>query len=212
MTEHPDLLLSAHLDGALGPEDEARVRAHLVTCPRCVEHVAELAATARLIAALPPLSPTRSLVPHLGPAFVWLRPVRALGSVGAGLFLFLFLASAVLNTGAGLGGGESAAERAAEQGKFGAAASLAAQSPRSDQGRAVQPASPAPAPQVPFAARSAAPSPAKDLAATAAPTAVGLASPSSARPPVGPPPLTFLGLAVLSAIVAYLAHRRLRRA
>src|SRR5437764_15381349 len=96
MTEHPDLLLSAYLDEALAPAEAGAVRAHLDGCARCRGRLGELRATSRLIAALPQLEPRRSLIPPLERAPVWLRPVRLLGAIGSGVFVFLFLASAVL--------------------------------------------------------------------------------------------------------------------
>ena len=118
MTEHPDALLSAYLDGALAPDERARVRAHLDGCPVCAKHLAELAGVARLVSALPPLTPSRSLVPRSARGPVWLVPVRGLGAVLSGAFVFLFIASAVLNSGSGLGGGTTQAERDAERGRI----------------------------------------------------------------------------------------------
>jgi anti-sigma factor RsiW len=44
-------LVTAYLDGALSPEDSARVRAHLVHCDSCVRYVEQIRATARMTAA-----------------------------------------------------------------------------------------------------------------------------------------------------------------
>lgn len=53
MIEHPDQLLADYVDGSLGPEDRARVEAHVRDCPSCRQQL-ELAATARdALAALP---------------------------------------------------------------------------------------------------------------------------------------------------------------
>ena len=123
MTEHPELLLSAYLDDALSQGEHELVRAHLDGCARCQRQLRELQATSRLVGGLPQLAPRRSLVPLLERAPVWLRPVRLLGAMGSGLFVFLFIASAVLNSGGTLGGGATTAEQLAEKGQFGAAVS-----------------------------------------------------------------------------------------
>ncbi len=222
MTEHPELDLSAYLDEALGPTEQASVRAHLEGCERCRQRLAELRSTSRLLAALPDLAPTRALLPRRQQGWLWLRPVRLLGSIGTGTFLFLFLGSYVLNSGSSLGGGTSASETLAAQGKFGAAASAfaAESSQRAAAAAAVTPL-PAAAPAAVAsqstsnadsarnsAAASTTPSTGKDLAAaTGAVTSVRETGPR----PFGPPPAVFLALALLSAIGAFVAHRRLRR-
>jgi anti-sigma factor RsiW len=38
-------LMAAYLDGALPPEDRARLEAHLAGCPHCSEYLAQLRAT-----------------------------------------------------------------------------------------------------------------------------------------------------------------------
>src|SRR5258706_16013360 len=126
MNEHPRLQLSAYLDEALSPAERAAVATHLDGCPSCRARLADLRATSRLVAALPALAPTRSLVPRIQRAPGWLRPVRLLGAMGRGLFVFLFLASAVINSGSSLGGGTSTAEQLAAKGQFGAAVSALA--------------------------------------------------------------------------------------
>ena len=217
MIEHPELLLSAYLDDALAQGEHDVVRAHLDGCAGCQERVAELRATSRLIGALPQLAPSRSLVPQLDRAPVWLRPLRLLGAMGSGLFVFLFLASAVINTGSSLGGGTTTAERLAEQGKFGAAVNaLASDAASKSIGTPVPAAAPA--------AGGAAPSSPLDsarAASGASPTPVarvdtqGASASATAtvtyQPPFGPPPVVFLGLALLCAVAALVAHRRLRR-
>jgi anti-sigma factor RsiW len=221
MTEHPDRLLSAYLDDALAAPERDAVRAHLDGCATCRGRLADLGATSRLIAALPQLAPRRSLVPRLERAPVWLRPVRLLGAMGSGLFVFLFIASAVINSGSSLGGGASTAERLAEKGQFGAAVNALA----SDAAKQVAGATPVPAaapaaagqPQSSGGARdaasSASPAPsavsrADDAAATAAVTSTNAGTP----PSFGPPPALFLTLAGVFAIAGLFAHRRLRRA
>jgi anti-sigma factor RsiW len=217
MIEHPEQHLSAYLDDGLTQGEHERVRAHLQDCARCRRQVEELRATSRLIGALPELAPRRSLVPRLGRAPVWLRPVRLLGAMGSGLFVFLFIASAVLHTGSSLGGGTTTAERLAEKGQFGAAANALASDAAA---RAAATAVPAAAPAAEGAAQSSAGTTSRDQA-TGSATPVARADsqgatgePSSAvdaPPAFGPPPQVFLGLAVLCAIAAFVAHRRLRR-
>jgi len=216
MTEHPDLLLSAYLDAALASGEADAVRAHLDGCARCRGRVAELQATSRLIAALPQLAPRRSLVPRLGRAPVWLRPVRLLGAIGSGVFAFLFLASAVINSGSSLGGGTTTAERLAEKGQFGAAANALASDAAKGLAQSAAPAAPAAAPSAQpqnvdtsrnTTAASGTPVARADAAsAPAAPREV--AGPSG----FGPPPALFLAFAALCALIAFVAHRRLRRA
>jgi len=214
MNDHPELQLSAYLDEALSPAERAAVAAHLDGCTLCRAHLADLRATSRLIAALPALSPTRSLAPRIGRAPVWLRPVRLLGAMGSGLFVFLFLASAVINSGSNLGGGETTAEQLAEKGQFGAAVNALA----SDA--AAQKAAPSPVPAAaPAAAGQASQGPSRSLA-SAAPSAVSRADAATAavtsttptaQRSFGPPPVVFLGFAAFFAIAAIVAHRRLRR-
>jgi predicted anti-sigma-YlaC factor YlaD len=43
-------LVTDYLEGALRPEDTARVEEHLKGCPPCVEYVEQMRATARLAA------------------------------------------------------------------------------------------------------------------------------------------------------------------
>jgi len=218
MTEHSDLLLSAYLDDALPSDERAIVGAHVDSCDRCRGRLADLRATSRLIGALPALVPARSLRPRVERGPVWLRPVRLLGSLGTGVFLFLFLGSAILNSGSSLGGGTTTSERLAEKGQFGAAANALASERAQKAIGAPPPATAAvPAPQAPTAsnadtvARSAAgtptPNPQQFAVATGAATSVS----ASASSRFGPSPALFLGLALLCAIAAFVAHRSLQR-
>jgi anti-sigma factor RsiW len=222
MTEHPELSLSAYLDDALPPDERAAVRAHVDGCARCRGQVDGLRATSRLIAALPVLVPTRSLVPRTARGPVWLRPVRLLGSIGTGTFLFLFLASYVLNSGSSLGGGTTTSERLAAKGNFGAAASaIAAENAQKATTTASQPAAGVPATQA-TGTTSVADSAARNTSSSASPAAQLAAATGAAtsldrydRGPgrdYGPPTGVFLALALLCAIAALVAHRRLRRA
>ena len=180
---------------------------------------ADLRATSRLIGGLPQLAPRRSLVPRLERAPVWLRPVRLLGAMGSGLFVFLFIASAVLNNGASLGGGASTAEQLAEKGQFGAAVNaLASDAAKRGDSATAASAAPAPVPAAAGAAASQGPGSVFDVASPTpiARTAVSsqAAAPSTVEGPrtFGPPPQLFLLIAVLLAIAAFVAHRRLHRA
>lgn len=228
MIEHPEQLLSEYLDDALAPAELTTVGAHLEGCDRCRGRLAELRATSRLLAALPELAPTRSLRPRVQQGWLWLRPVRLLGSIGSGAFLFLFLASYVINSGSSLGGGTSTSETLAAQGKFGAAASAAAaeNAQKAARGAPTPVAAAAPAAATPPAAATQGTTTsnqdsARNVAASPSPgslsaVATGAATSVDRGPDVrerayGPPPALFLSLALLCALVAFVAHRRLRR-
>ena len=202
MDRHPDADLFAHADQSLAPERATELAAHLAGCARCAGRVDELRAVRRLLAAAPAPRPSRSLVPKISRAPAWLRPARSLASVGAGTFLFLFLASAVLNSGSSLGGGTTAAERAAARGQL--AAPAASDSARADAAKATGPAVAAPAasqrPPVVIA------SPAPEFRALPAGEPV-----EALRREFGPPAWLFALLAILSAALALGFHRRLRR-
>lgn len=189
---HPDGALSSYADDGLVADRAPAVTAHLSSCPRCSARVEELRVVRRLLASAPAPRPSRSLVPELRAGPAWLRPVRSLASIGAGTFLFLFLASAVLHSGSSLGGGTTAAERAAARGQLSAPAAVPS------AGSKVTDAS------------SAAP------AAGRTPQAVGLGNPGAepelGRRELGPPPWIFAGLAALCGAVALGVHRRLHRA
>ena len=222
MTEHPDLLLSAYLDDGLTQGEYEGVRAHVDGCARCRGQLAELRATSRLIGSLPQIAPRRSLVPRLERGPVWLRPVRLLGTMGTGVFVFLFIASAIIRTGSSLGGGTSTAEQLAAKGQFGAAANALASDAAA---RRLAEATAAP-PNPPAPAAGAASSPRNfdvtQSSSSAAPTAVARADAAStaavtstetvpSRTAFGPDPSLFLALAAFCGIVAFVAHRRLRR-
>lgn len=214
MISHPDDELSAHADEADGGERRAAVAAHLAGCPRCTRRVAEVRAVRRLLAAAPAPRPGRSLVPRIVAGPVWLRPVRSLAAIGTGAFLFLFLATAVLQSGSNLGGGTTVAERAAARGQLSApaasdrsVAATAAAAPAAGQSAApgaVQSAAPA-------AVQSAAPARASGAAALGAESWTAERA-ATVRREVGPPPWVFAGLAALCAAAALAVHRRLRRA
>lgn len=205
MTEHQDQLLSAYLDDALWSGERETVESHVTGCARCLDRLAELRAVSRLVAALPRPLPSRSLIPRLDVARrpVWLRPVRLLGSMGTGVFLFLFLTSAVVNSGSSLGGGTSTAERLAEKGQFGAAANAYA-SDAASKSAASSAASAAPAVGAQPGQIRPSTVPQQDSGNTAIYTV-------RYQPRLGPSPEVFLGLALACALIAFAAHRRLRR-
>lgn len=222
--EHVRDELSAYLDGALVPARRADVEVHLRTCDLCRASLAELRSTARLIAALPAALPSRRLVPSLAPRANWLRPLRSLSAVAAGMFVLLFMASATLDTGFRMGGGDAKATSGRLIGGPTPAAAPAASTfdsaPRTETASAAAVRAGSPAPQVASDAQrsstqsTAQPkavgpqaSPADQLtgAAQGAPAAIGAAEPVR----LGTPWL-WLGLTVLSAALALVAHRRLR--
>src|SRR5438094_8130743 len=89
---HPFADLNAYIDGALDPQSRERVDAHLGSCAICSTRVAELRATAKLIAALPALAPARSLVPRIAVP-LWLAPLRTASAVSSGLALVVLVIS-----------------------------------------------------------------------------------------------------------------------
>jgi hypothetical protein len=136
--------------------------------------------------------------------------------MGSGLFVFLFIASAVLNNGASLGGGTSTAEQLAEKGQFGAAvnalASDAAKQRADSASTAPAPVAGAPSAAASQSSRSSAtggsPTPAT---AFVPPPDTGVGA-GTVTDRFGPPPQLFLLVAVLFAIAAFVAHRRLHPA
>ena len=202
MNSHPDRDLASYADQSLVPGQAAVVATHLADCGRCLRRVEELRAVARLLAAAPAPRPSRSLLPRLARAPAWLRPARSLASLGAGTFLFLFLASAVLTSGSSLGGGTTAAERAAARGQL--AVPAASDGSRADAAKATGPAAAAPAvSQRPPA-----------VIVTTAPEARAFPAGEPvevARRDFGPPAWLFAVLAMASAALALGFHRRLRR-
>lgn len=57
--------VSAYLDGALAPDEEQRVHAHLRGCPGCAEELVDLVPLVQTIRGLPPVAPPRDLWPDL---------------------------------------------------------------------------------------------------------------------------------------------------
>ena len=210
MEQHVRDDLSAYLDGALTPAERALVQGHLDVCVTCRAAAAQLAATARAIAALPQPAPSRRLVPSLSPRFAWLRPARSLSAVLSGVFILVFMASATLDTGWRMGGGKASgpATTAAQPAReLGAPAAQSTDSAARSQpgatpaGRTTQEAVRSPG----FAAPAATAGARVDSAPAADAQRV------SAEPlRIGPSPWLWLGLALLSGMLALAAHRRLR--
>jgi hypothetical protein len=169
----------------------------------------------------------------------WLRPVRSLSTVASGAFLFLFLITAVAQSGSNLGGGPTspftrttgaapagAPAPAGEQAPavpapegFKVAGPTAQPAPAAVDQRSIATAVPTP-PTIPGAAGasvSGAPERA-ELTSPAVQTAgeAELATRDAERRAFGesapPSPLLWLGLALAMAIAAGIAHWRLRAA
>ena len=96
-TTHPTSDLSAYVDGALRPDERSRVQAHLDACASCRGRVAELRATAALLARLPDPVPSRRLMPRLGAVPAWLAPLRTLSAVASGACVMVLVASVLLS-------------------------------------------------------------------------------------------------------------------
>lgn len=61
VTEHPEELLAEYAEGVLGPEDRARVEAHLAGCGRCREEVALAREAITALSATPEVAPPPGL-------------------------------------------------------------------------------------------------------------------------------------------------------
>ena len=215
---HVSADLSAYLDQELAPAEQARVSAHLEGCGRCAKQLADLRATATLMAALPALRPSRSLVPSLAPRWNWLRPMRSLSAVTSGAFLMVFLVAAVAQSGSDLGGGPAspfsrstgptAAQPAAAPGAASAELKVATESPATVAAPAAAPTQES-APQVEREAQAT--GGAEDAAARAGDTGETFRTNTGLSGPA-PSPLIWLGLSLIAAIVAFTAHWRLRAA
>ena len=203
MISHPDRDLASYADEGLTLEQAAGLTEHLAGCARCARRVDELRAVRRLLAVAPPPRASRSLLPVRSAVPVWLRPARSLAALGAGTFLFLFLASAVLHSGSSLGGGTTAAERAAARGQLSVPAASGASRYDAAKGTTSGTAgAPAASQRPPVVIVTVAPEP----------RAVPPAEPQeAARREFGPPPWLFAALAALCSTVAFGIHRRLRR-
>src|SRR5207249_4635496 len=110
-TPGPDLVPT---DGELDGGRRAAVESHLAACDSCRTRLAQLRATARLIAALPSPVPARSLVPRVAVP-IWLASLRTLATIGSGAALFLFIASALTTSFTQTSSGGAAAPALAPQ-------------------------------------------------------------------------------------------------
>ena len=231
---HPFDDLSAYLDGALSPEARTSVQAHLDTCAVCRTRLAELRATARLIAALPMPVPSRSLVPRVS-APVWMVALRTFSTVASAAAIFLFVVSAAMSPfpraqSAGSAPAAAPAPNAAlDQSRGGATSASAA--PQSDT-KYVAPTSASASPGAAFnVVPSPTPAPAAERTTTNDATRrqdTGSASPSAStgdfavaarisrgtpeQPPFNPFPWLWLVLGVAFAALSLILGRRLRSA
>ncbi len=216
-TPHPHVQLSAFLDGALAPADREAVESHLAGCAECRTHLAELRATASLLASLPELAPSRRLTPRFSAVPAWLAPLRTLATLASGLSVFLFVASALLGNIATLSSGAATT-----------ALNAPAAAPAAGRAEVSGPQSPGlgagtPAPQD----RNATSDAAQKFATSASPTAGAVAAApapgatahaesatESVRPAatrtLGPSPWLWLVLAVVMGAIAIALQRRLR--
>ena len=218
-TPHPRAQLSAYLDGALSPAERSAVDAHLASCDDCRARLAELRATAHVIAALPSPVPSRRLAPRIATVPAWLAPLRTLSTIASAVSVFLFIASALL---ANIGTLATASASAASQpllapgGQAAAPAPAAASTPAAafrNAGGASAPTAAASAAAAQDAAKSfasASPSPSGIATGFVISTAEGHGVVYYSTPFASP--WLWLALAVLTGAVAILLQRRLRAA
>lgn len=212
---HPHADLSAYLDDELAAAERTAVEAHLAGCAGCRARLAELRATASLVASLPDIVPSRRLTPRLATVPAWLAPLRTLTTLASGLSVFLFVASAILaNIGwLSQGAATSVTSGAAPQRADAPAASAgqADAAARNGSGASAQASSAAklasPSPGAAFYAVSAPPAAAQGRAAESSAAAADRAS---TRLQVGPSPWLWLVLAIVLGAIAIALQRRLR--
>jgi len=209
---HPLADLSAYLDGALGQHERVSVESHLAGCAACRSRLAELAGTARLIAALPDPVPARRLVPRVAIPF-WIAPLRTAAALASGSALFLFLASAMLaNLSLTQTGSAPAAAPAPAPARTSASAA-----PQLGAGGAFGPATPAPSGLERSTAQtdaskglSQSPTPAAARQDAPSPTPERFVAFAAQRQEAGLSPWLWLGLAVAFGGLALILQRRLR--
>ena len=170
---HPLEDLSAYLDGELDGGRRAAVESHLAACDSCRTRLAQLRATARLIAALPLPVPARSLVPRVAVP-IWLAPLRTLATIGSGAALFLFIASALTTSFTQTSSGGAAAPALApqpEQVQSDRARGIASAGPSGAAGAAgpAGPSGPTGVPAPAFGVPTGVPAPAFGVAASVSP-------------------------------------------
>jgi anti-sigma factor RsiW len=210
---HPFADLSAYLDDALAPTRRDEIAAHVARCSLCASRLAELGATARLIAALPLPAPSRSLVPRVGVP-VWLAPLRTITTLASGVAALLFVASTLIasaptaeRTAAGAPGAVPAPNASARYAPD--TTGFAVSSPSLDSAKIATAAGATAAPE----RNAAAPSAPQDARADE----VAEAERQRQSEPISQraltlSPLVWLALAVALAVVAILLQRRLRPA
>lgn len=214
---HPHAQLSAYLDDALAPSERSAVEGHLVSCADCRARLSELRSTVSLIRALPDLAPSRRLVPRVAGPPAWFAPLRTLSTLASGVSVFLFIASALLanintlatSTSAAAPAAGAANATSAERGTSAPSASSAALSGRTGDTAPKTAVSPTPA--LPAAQFTTSSSAAQDAAARGDQSTARDAS-KPAGPPLGPSPWLWLGLAVVTGVLAIALQRRLRSA
>jgi len=170
---HPLEDLSAYLDGELDGGRRVAVESHLAACDSCRTRLAQLRATARLIAALPLPVPARSLVPRVAVP-IWLAPLRTLATIGSGAALFLFIASALTTSFTQTSSGGAAAPALApqpEQVQSDRARGIASAGPSGAAGAAgpAGPSGPTGVPAPAFGVPTGVPAPAFGVAASVSP-------------------------------------------
>jgi anti-sigma factor RsiW len=216
-TEHVRAQLSAYLDAALGDAERTAVQSHLDTCADCRARLGELRATASLIGRLPDPVPSRRLVPRVAAPPVWLAPLRTLTTLASGLSVFLFLATALLANVSGLAGSATSAAVPAQA----PAESIASASPSQARGAAPAAlgATTSPAAQNADSAKAVASAtpPGAGFSRTQTPADAAAQAQSAResrtdRAPLLASPWLWLGLAIVTGIIAFAMQRRLREA
>lgn len=118
MTNHPEDLLTEYVDGTLGPQDRARVEAHLAECAICSEEIAAAREVRTALATLPEREEPAGLAfraikeSRRRPARPWATRFAAAGAAAVvigGLIAFVAFFGA-----GGDGGGDDAGAPAAE--------------------------------------------------------------------------------------------------
>lgn len=85
---HLGELLSAHLDGAATAEERSRIEAHLASCGRCTQDLADITAAREAVRALPVLEPPVAIRPNrrfVRPSLAWAASGVAAAVLALGL-------------------------------------------------------------------------------------------------------------------------------
>ena len=226
---HPIDDLSAFLDGELVPAERERVEAHLATCERCREELAELSQTVGLLRRLPAVAAPRSFaidpasvappppIRLYSPRYYALR--QATGALAA-LFVCVLALTLVLGPAAQLapaGAGQPAtAAKSTGAARAGVTTAQGGEAVRASAPGAADTASNAAAPAAVAARQTAATSaaPASALRGAPVPAATpaaaagsGSGAPSAPAPPAAPAPAATSVPAAASAAGSALAPR-----